>query len=137
MRAVHLPGEICERQDKDLSENLYLSGVLPDGEQENDTLCLESDGIWFSVQNPPENAPKRLEIKALVAYAGKEIHGRKTSHINTVHHVMVAKLHQFLPEVVAVIGTQYNLSKIKKMHVGSDGKRGNLELGLTFPRQNQ
>ena len=72
MLALRSAGSLCAEEDAALARSLYGDGVLPGGSEGAEELCLEADGTWFSVQKPAPGQPRRLEVKAVVAYAGKE-----------------------------------------------------------------
>jgi hypothetical protein len=56
--------------------------VLPGGGLHAGELCAESDGIVVSLQHA--DGRRHAEIKAMVAYAGKERHGKKVQRIHPV-----------------------------------------------------
>ena len=133
MCALHSAGELCAKQDEAAACSLYQDGVLPEGSKECSELCLEADGTWFSVQKPREGEPKRLEVKAVVAYSGKEKRGSKTRRVGVTRHAMVGSPSEFMSQAVATIGKRYDLSKIRRVHVGADGEMWCLHAGEWFP----
>lgn len=134
MFAMRDAGGLCAEDDAALAESLYSDGVLPCGSNETETLCLEADGTWFSVQKPAPGTPKRLEVKAVVAYADKEVVGGKVRRIRPVRHAMVGIPSKFMPEAIAAIGTRYDLSKVRRVHVGADGEGWCLSAGEWLPK---
>ncbi len=96
-------------------------------------LCLEADGAWFSVQRPGEGEPRRLEVKAVCAYSGKEARGGKVRRIGVARHVMVGAASEFMPQAVAAVGSRYDLSKVRRVHVGADGEPWCINAGAWFP----
>ena len=134
MRALHTTGELCAEDDEAAARRLYEDGVLPAGTEETTELCLEADGTWFSVQKPEEGKPGRLEVKAVVAYSDKEIRNGKVRRSGAVRHALVGAPSEFMPQAVAVIGSRYDLSKIRRVHVGADGEPWCLAAGSWFPK---
>ena len=122
MNAVRRVGELCAEEDAKLAENLFANGILPDGEVESDQVLVEADGTWIRLQGVPEGAPKRVEVKALVAYGSKERVGGKTRRVNAVHHGCVASPDAFWTQGIAAIGTRFDLSKVERCHLGTDGE---------------
>lgn len=86
MSMPHGVGAPCAEEDARAAEDPFSNGVLPDAETEVAEVCLEADGTWFRLQRVPEGEPGRVEVKALVAYRGKEAHGAKTARMQPVRH---------------------------------------------------
>lgn len=57
---------------------------LPEAECEAGEICVESDGTWFKLQGSEEGSA--VEVKAMVAYAGKAESGGKTVRARPVRH---------------------------------------------------
>ena len=133
MRAMQIAGGLCEQEDNTQAKALYQQGLLPGGTEIAEELMVEADGTWFSVQKPKEGDPRRLEVKAVVAYSAKERAGSKVKRKGVVRHACVASPEQFSAEAVASIGKTYDLSKIKTLHVGSDGEPWCKNIGRWFP----
>lgn len=83
---MHGVGELCADEDALAAEELYGNGVLPDSERSASEICLESDGTWFNLQGVAEGGSDRVEVKALVAYAGKTEKGKKVLRALPVRH---------------------------------------------------
>ena len=127
-------GALAAEEDAEAAESLYRDGVLPGGEAVAEELCLEADGTWFSVQKPGPGEPKRLEVKAVCAYAGKEERGGKVRRVGVARHACVAAPVVFAREAVAAVGRDYDLSKVRKAHVGSDGEPWCKGVGSFLPK---
>lgn len=127
-------GSLCAAQDEALARSLYEDGVLPGGTREAEELCLEADGTWFSLQKPRPGEPKRLEVKAVVAYEGKAARSGKVRRVGVARHAMVGTPGAFMPETVAAVGARNDLSKVRKVHVGADGEGWCLAAGRWLPR---
>ena len=89
MLALRAAGGLCAEEGAALARSLYSDGVLPGGSQEAGELCLEADVAWFSVQKPAPGEPKRLEVKAICAYAVKEERGGRIRRVGVARHAMV------------------------------------------------
>ena len=132
MHALRCAGELCAEEDEAAARDLYERGVLPGGEEACGELCLEADGTWFSVQAPGDG-PRRLEVKAVVAYAGKEARGGRVRRVGCARHAMVGPAGEFMPQAVAAVGRRYDLSKVRRVHVGADGEGWCLAAGEWLP----
>ena len=127
-------GALAAEEDALAAESLYGDGVLPGGSEAAEELCLEADGTWFSVQKPGPGQPRKLEVKAVCAYAGKEERGGKVRRVGVARHACVAAPGQFAREAVAAVGRDYDLSKVEKVHVGSDGEPWCKGVGAFMPK---
>lgn len=124
MGCMRKAGRLCAEEDEAAATSLYRDGVVPEAEHAEEELCMEADGTYFSVQGTPDDAPKRLEVKAMVAYAGKEIRSNKVRRHGCVHHALVGTPSELWSEGVAsAVGRKYDLSKVKRVHLGGDGER--------------
>lgn len=65
------------------ARSLVDNGVVPDAECEASEICVESDGTYFKLQGPDGGS---VEVKALVAYAGKLAEGGKVLRARAVRH---------------------------------------------------
>lgn len=119
---VHGEGALCAAEDASAAESLFGSGVIPGADCEADEICVEADGTWFRLQHAPDGEPKRVEVKALVAYQGKSSSGGRASRVRAVRHGCVAAPAEFWREGVAAVGSRFDLSKVERCHLGSDGE---------------
>ena len=117
MRAVHMTGDMCEEADVSLAHELYVNGVLPEAQAEVAEICLEADGTYVSLQEGG-----KVEIKAMVAYAGKHSCGKRASRTNPVRFGCVSSPRGFWTQGIATMGTRFDLSKIEVCHTGFDGE---------------
>lgn len=122
MNALHQVGEMCAQADEAAAESLYARGAIPEARIQADQLSLEVDGTWFSLQGAGEGKPKRMEIKALVAFDGKVAKGGKVVRTNVVRHACFGTPEEFWTQGISAVGTKFDLSKIKQCHVGQDGE---------------
>lgn len=124
MECMRKAGRLCAEEDEAAATSLYRDGVVPEAEHVEEELCMEADGTYFRVQGAPDDAPKRLEVKAMVAYAGKEVRGGKVRRRTCAHHALVGTPSELWSEGVAsAVGRKYDLSKVRHVHLGGDGER--------------
>lgn len=123
MSALRQAGAACEKQDVEEAAGLYKEGVIPQGEQDVDLIQIEADGTWFSLQNVEEGKPKRCEVKAMCAYSKKEVSGKKVRRVGAFHHALVGTAEELWCEGISGMGRRYNLSKLKRVHLGGDGEK--------------
>ena len=135
MRCMRRAGRLCAEEDEAAALSLYRDGVVPEAEGSEEELCMEADGTYFSVQGAPEGAPRRLEVKAMVAYAGKELAGGRVARRGCAHHALVGTPEELWSEGVAsAVGRKYDLSRIERVHLGGDGERWCRDAGRYLPR---
>ena len=77
MNAIRQAGALCAEEDALLAEDMFVNGVVPEGEVESEQVLVEADGTWVRLQGAKEGEPERVEIKALVAYGSKVDEGKK------------------------------------------------------------
>ena len=134
MRLMRVAGGLCADEDASLAASLYSDGVLPGGSEESSVLCVEADGTWFNLQGRDRESAARCEVKAVVAYSGKEASGSKASRVGCARHACVAAPSRFSPEAVAALGAKYDLSAVETVHVGCDGEAWCKSLGEWLPK---
>lgn len=123
MRRLHGIGELCAEEDERAAEDLFLKGVLPEADSSAEEICVEADGTWLKRQGATAGGSDRIEVKAMVAYAGKAERGSKTRRVGAVRHGCVGAPGQFWTQAVAALGTRYDLGELKACHMGTDGER--------------
>lgn len=133
MRAVHGVGALCAEEDARAADSLFDDGVVPEADCEAAEICPESDGTWFRLQQAGRGGPRRAEVKALVAYAGKARAGAKTGRVKPVRHGCVASPADFWREGVAAVGTRFDLAGLETCHMGSDGEGAYMAGGAFLP----
>lgn len=135
MACMRQAGRLCAEQDEAAALSLYRDGVVPEAEGAEEELCMEADGTYFSVQGAADGAPRRLEVKAMVAYAGKELAGGKVRRRACAHHALVGTPEQLWSEGIAsAVGRKYDLSRIERVHLGGDGERWCRDAERYLPR---
>ncbi len=124
MRAFRQTGQVCEEEDVKAAYELYELGLSPAAQADVEEICLEADGTWISLQKTPPGKPCKAEIKALVAYGGKQCSDldRKVRRVQPIRHGCIADPQTFWTQGVATVGARFDLTKIKRCHLGSDGE---------------
>jgi hypothetical protein len=133
MNALRQAGAACKEQDSKEASELYREGVIPESSKEAELIQIEADGTWFSLQNVEEGKPKRCEVKAMCAYSKKEVSGKKVRRVGTFHHALVGSAEELWCEGISGMGRLYNLSKLKRVHLGGDGERWCGDAGRYLP----
>lgn len=134
MRCLREAGMLCAEEDAEDARSLYADGVLPGGQEAAPELCVEADGTWFSTQAVPKDYPKRVEVKAMVAYAGKSADSGRTRRRGCVRHALVGPSCELWPEAVAAVGETYDLSGVERVHLGGDGEAWCADLERWMPK---
>lgn len=134
MGCLREAGALCAEEDAAAAESLFGDGVVPAAERERAELLVEADGTFFSLQRPAEGEPRRVELKAMVAYEGKERRGRKSARVAPFHHALVGTAGELWSQGVAAMGSRWDLSKLESVHLGGDGEPWCAALGAWLPR---
>lgn len=129
MGCLREAGALCAEEDGAAARALYEDGVVPDAERECADLMVEADGTSFALQRPAEGEPRRVELKAVVAYEGKVTEGRKVRRAAPFHHAVVGTAEELWTEGVAAMGSRWDLSKVERVHLGGDGEGWCADLG--------
>ncbi len=116
MRAIHQVGEDCKAEDAKLAHSLYVEGVLPESKVEAEEIFVEADGTYVSLQNG-----KKAEVKAMVAYSGKT-EGDRLERIDACRFGCVGSKDEFWTEAFSALAENFDVTKIKKVHLGFDGE---------------
>ena len=77
-------------------------------------LFFEAGGAWLGARKPDEGKPRRLEVKAVAAYAGKEERGGRIHRVGVARHVTVGAPAEFAHRAVAAIRRCHGLSEISR-----------------------
>lgn len=123
----------CAEEDERAARSLYVGGVVPEGAEVCEELSLEADGTCFATQKCPPGTPGRMEAKALVAHGGEEAEAGKVRRRGCVRHALVGSPAEIWTQGVAAIGGRYDLSRVRKVHLGADGERWCGDAGRYFP----
>ena len=116
MRAIHRVGEDCKIEDEKLAYSLYVEGLLPESKNESEEIFLESDGTYVSLQDG-----RKVEVKAMVAYAGKT-EGNRKERVDACRFGCVGTKDEFWTQAFSAVAQNFDVTKIKKVHTGFDGE---------------
>ena len=122
MACLRSAGALCAEEDEAAADALYSDGVVPAAERAREALLVEADGTFLSLQRPAEGEPRRVELKAMVAYEGKERRGRKVVRVAPFHHALVGTAGELWSQGVAAMGRRWDLSRLESVHLGGDGE---------------
>ena len=134
MACLRSAGALCAEEDEAAADALYSDGVVPAAERAREALLVEADGTFLSLQRPAEGEPRRVELKAMVAYEGKERRGRKVVRVAPFHHALVGTAGELWSQGVAAMGRRWDLSRLESVHLGGDGEPWCSALGAWLPR---
>lgn len=134
MALLRQAGAACAEEDRSAAESLYGDGVVPEARTSREEICMEADGTWFSVQRPGPGEPRRFEVKAMCAYAGKEERGGRVRRAEVFHHACVGSPEELWSEGIAQMGTVFDLAGIRTVHLGADGEPWCSDAGRYLPR---
>ena len=123
MTSLRETGALCAEEDAEAAASLYRDGVIPEAEASSTQISLENDGTWIRLQGVEPGEPERVEVKALVAYEGKEVQGGKVVRKNAIRHACVGSPEAFWTQGIATVGTKFDLSSLRAVHVGQDGEK--------------
>lgn len=119
MGCMRRAGRACEKDDARRERSLWKDGVLPGGGLHADELCVESDGTVVSLQHA--DGRRHAEMKAMVACAGKERHGKKVRRIHPVSFGCTGTPDRMWRQGIAAAASVYDLSAVGTVHSGFDG----------------
>ena len=124
--------EALKTADSEAARDLFELGLASDANGKAEVLCVEADGTWPALQRDPMG---RAEVKAMVAYAGKEEagSGRRRRIGPVVHYAAVSGPEPFWKRGVARVGSFYDLSALEAVHLGTDGEGWCKGGGAYFP----
>lgn len=124
--------DALKKADSEAARDLFDLGLAPDAAAREAVLCVEADGTWPALQRDPAG---RAEVKAAVAYAGKEglPGGRRRRVGPVVHYAAVSGPEAFWKRAAARIGASYDLGALETVHLGTDGEGWCKGGGAYFP----
>ena len=97
---MHAAGERCAEEDARAARDLFDLGIKPGGRTAAAQVCVEADGTWVALQGTAPGEPSKVEIKAMAAYSGKVVRGRKAARERCVRHGCACAPGEFWPEAV-------------------------------------
>lgn len=120
MRSVRRAGEAIAAAEREAARALFADGVAPEADGEAAHVLVEADGTYVTVRG----GGPRAEVKAMVAYAGKESGaGGRVSRVDPVRLGCVGVAPgEFWREAVAQVGSRFDLGRVERVSLGTDGE---------------
>ena len=134
MACLRSAGALCAEEDEAAADALYSDGVVPAAERAREALLVEADGTFLSLQRPAEGEPRRVELKAMVAYEGKERRGRKVVRVAPFHHALVGNRRRAVVAGRGRHGAPLGPLEAGAAYLGGDGEPWCSALGAWLPR---
>lgn len=133
MNILRRGGGLREREDEAFASSLHADGALPEAKVEAEEVCVEADRTWIRLQNTAPGKPERIEVKAIVAYSDKVSQGNKVKRDDAVRRGCAASPGRFWPQSIAAIAQKFDLAKVGRVHLGTDGEGWCKRGGGWFP----
>ncbi|MEE0475526.1 MAG: UPF0236 family protein, partial [Collinsella stercoris] len=114
MDSVRSAGEAVARIERRRARDLFRDGVAPGADSAAGEVLVEADGTWVRMRGG-----SMAEVKAVVAYAGKE-EGRR---VEPVRLGCVGEAPgDFWEQAVAQVGSRFDLAAVERVRLGTDGE---------------
>lgn len=131
MNALRESAAMLKGESEAAARRLFEDGEAPDGELVRSEVVVEADGVWVPRQverrtkggrlRDGDEKPKGFEVKAMVAYSGKERKGAATVCRDKVAFDAVTNPDSFWKQGVAALSGKFELGKVQRFHLGADG----------------
>ena len=114
MDSVRSAGEAIAGIERARARDLFRDGVAPGADSAAEEVLVEADGTWVRMRGG-----SMAEVKAVVAYAGKE-EGRR---VEPVRLGCVGEAPgDFWEQAVAQVGSRFDLAAVERVRLGTDGE---------------
>ncbi len=114
MDSVRSAGEAIAGIERPRARDLFRDGVAPGADSAAEEALVEADGTWVRMRDG-----SMAEVKAVVAYAGKE-GGRR---LEPVRLGCVGEAPgDFWEQAVAQMGSRFDLARVERVRLGTDGE---------------
>ena len=114
MDSVRSAGEAIAGIERARARDLFRDGVAPGADSAAEEVLVEADGTWVRMRDG-----SMAEVKAVVAYAGKE-DGRR---LEPVRLGCVGEAPgDFWEQAVAQVGSRFDLAAVERVRLGTDGE---------------
>ena len=118
MNSLRRAGEAVAETERSAARDLYRDGVPPEADSFAEEVLVEADGTYVRMRDG-----STAEVKAVVAYAGKERGGGRARRVEPVRLGCVGEAPgAFWEQAVAQIGRRFDLARVKRVHLGTDGE---------------
>ena len=120
MRSLRRAGEEIAETQREAAHALFSDGLAPKADTVAEHVLVEADGTYVTVRGHSS----KVEIKAMVAYAGKEeTPGGRVSRVDPVRLGCVGvSPGEFWREAVAQVGSRFDLGRVERISLGTDGE---------------
>lgn len=114
MNSVRSAGEAIAAIERRRARDLFRDGVAPEADSAAADVLVEADGTWVRMRDGSMS-----EVKAMVAYAGKEGGAR----VDPVRLGCVGEAPgDFWEQAVAQVGSRFDLARVERVRLGADGE---------------
>ena len=118
MSSVRAAGGAIAEMERSAARDLYEDGVPPEADSSSEEALVEADGTYVRMRDGAT-----AEVKAVVAYAGKERRGKKTARALPVRLGCVGEAPgDFWEQAVAQVGRRFDLALVERVRLGTDGE---------------
>lgn len=114
MDSVRSAGEAVARIERRRARDLFRDGVAPGADSAAGEVLVEADGTWVRMRDG-----SMAEVKAVVAYAGKE-EGRRREPVRL--GCVGEAPGDFRGRAVAQVGSRFDLARVERVRLGTDGE---------------
>lgn len=118
MSSLRRAGEAVAEEERSAARDLYRDGVPPEADSAAEEALVEADGTYVRMRDG-----STAEVKAVVAYAGKERGGGRARRVEPVRLGCVGEAPgDFWEQAVAQMGRRFDLAGVRRVHLGTDGE---------------
>lgn len=118
MNSLRRAGEAVAEMERSAARDLYRDGAPPEADSVAEEVLAEADGTYVRMRDG-----STAEVKAVVAYAGKEREGRRARRVAPVRLGCVGEAPgDFWEQAVAQVGRRFDLARVRRVHLGTDGE---------------
>ena len=125
MNSVRSAGAAIAAIERRRARDLFRDGVAPGAGSAAEEVLVEADGTWVRMRDGSMS-----EVKAMVAYAGKEGGAR----VEPVRLGCVGEAPgDFWEQAVARVGSRFDLSRVERVRLGADGEAQYVDGAASMP----
>ena len=118
MSSLRRAGEAVAEEERSAARDLYRDGAPPEADSAAEEVLVEADGTYVRMRDG-----STAEVKAVVAYAGKERGGGRARRVEPVRLGCVGEAPGgFWEQAVAQMGRRFDLAGVRRVHLGTDGE---------------
>ena len=118
MNSLRRAGEAVAALERAAARDLWLDGVPPEADSAAEEVLVEADGTYVRMRDG-----STAEVKAVLAYAGKERAGKRARRVAPVRLGCVGEAPGgFWEQAVAHVGRRFDLARVERVRLGTDGE---------------